>query len=242
MPSRCVRAALVSLAVIAFLWGQSFQRAAAQVPEENRKQVVEALGPPFIVFRDAVLDELKVSDEQREKLMQHIRDRIMETGPFLESLAEAGEEREKKLNEHKKIALEKLAKHLKEVLEPEQLTRLRQVTLQVEGAFALGQDDVRKELKITQDQMMKFAAIVRSCTKSRTAESRHNRGASRKRSDRKSSRFARSKARSLKPFSPTTRESSGKRCLARSLSWVISSSPDRGAQQPEKSFEGAVFW
>jgi hypothetical protein len=156
MPSSRFRAALMSLAVIAFLWGQSFQNAAGQVPEENRKQVVEALGPPFIVFRDAVLDELKVSDEQREKLMQHIRDRIMETGPFLESLAQAGEEREKKLNEHKKIALEKLAKHLKEVLEPEQLKRLRQVTLQVEGAFALGQDDVRKELKITQEQMMKF--------------------------------------------------------------------------------------
>ena len=200
MPSSRFRAALMSLAVIAFLWGQSFQKAAAQVPEENRKQVVEALGPPFIVFRDAVLDELKVSDEQREKLMQHIRDRIMETGPFLESLAQAGEEREKKLNEHKKMALEKLAKHLKEVLEPEQLKRLRQVTLQVEGAFALGQDDVRKELKITQEQMMKFAAIVQELHKKvepLIKEAPRNRGASRKRSDRKSSRFAKEQGQKL---------------------------------------------
>ena len=135
----------MSLAVIAFLWGQSFQKAAAQVPEENRKQVVEALGPPFIVFRDAVLDELKVSDEQREKLMQQTGPDHGNGGPFLESLAQDKEEREKKLNEHKKIALEKLAKHLKEVLEPEQLKRLQQVTLQVEERLALGQDDVRKE-------------------------------------------------------------------------------------------------
>jgi len=147
------------------LWGQSFQRAAAQVPEENRKQMVEALGAPFIVFRDKVLDELKVSDEQREKLMQMAMQQIMETGPFLDSLAESGQEREKKLNEHRKIALQKLAKNVKEVLQPEQMNRLRQVTLQREGSFALGQDEVQKELKITQEQMRKFMAIVQELQK-----------------------------------------------------------------------------
>ena len=118
------------------LWGQSFQKAAAQVPDEQRKQVVEALGTPFIVFREKVLDELKVSDEQKEKLMQHLMEQIMETGPFLDSLKhETGPEREKKLNEHRKNAREKLAKQLKEVLKPEQQNRLRQVTLQQEGSL-----------------------------------------------------------------------------------------------------------
>ena len=46
------------------------------------------------------------------------------------------------------------------MLQPGQLNRLRQVTLQQEGSFALGQEDVRKELKITQEQMMKFMAVV----------------------------------------------------------------------------------
>jgi hypothetical protein len=161
MTSRiCSRAGLMALAVAA-LWGPSFQRAAAQeVPEENRKQVVEALGPPFIVFREKVLDELKVSDDQREKLMQLVMEQIMETGPFLNSLAESGPEREKKLEEHRKNAREKLAGHLKDVLQPAQRDRLRQVTLQQEGAFALGQDDVRKELKISQEQMKKFMGVV----------------------------------------------------------------------------------
>ena len=158
------RVGVMALAVVA-LWGQSFQRAAAQVPDEQRKQVVEALGAPFIVFREKVLDELKVSDEQKDKLMQHLMEQIMETGPFLDSLPETGQEREKKLNEHRKNAREKLAKHLKEVLQPEQLKRLRQVTLQQEGSFALGQDDVRKELKITQEQMKKFMAVVQELQK-----------------------------------------------------------------------------
>jgi len=158
------RAGVMALAVVA-LWGQSFQRAAAQVPDENRKQLVEALGTPFIVFRDKVLDELKVSDEQKEKLMQHMMQQIMETGPFLDSLAQTGQEREKKLSEHRKIAHEQLAKLEKEVLQPGQRNRLRQVMLQQEGSFALGQDDVRKELKITQEQVAKFMAIVQDLQK-----------------------------------------------------------------------------
>lgn len=151
---------LIAVGLIAFL-AQSFQEAAAQLPEQNRKEMAEALGPPFIVFRDKVLDELKVSDEQREKLMQLAMEQIMETGPFLDSLKDApGPEREEKLKEHRKIAWEKLEKHEKEVLQPEQRKRLRQLTLQQEGGFALGQEDVRKELKITHEQEMKFSAIV----------------------------------------------------------------------------------
>jgi hypothetical protein len=167
MPSRIrFRLGVLAWSVVA-LWGASVQRAAAQVPpDEQRKQVVEALGPPFIVFRDKVMEELKVSDEQMEKLMQYAMEQIMETGPFLDSLPQTGQERERKLNEHRKNAQEKLAKHVKEVLQPGQLNRLRQVTLQQEGAFALGQDDVRKELKITQEQMKKFMAIVHELHKS----------------------------------------------------------------------------
>ncbi|MGP0067112.1 MAG: hypothetical protein ACLQGP_26400 [Isosphaeraceae bacterium] len=154
------RVGLMALAAAA-LWGQSFQRAAAQVPDENRKQLVEALGTPFIVFREKVLDELKVSDEQKERLMQPLMEQIMETGPFLDSLPESGQEREEKLAAHRKNAREKLAKLLKEVLQPDQLKRLRQVMLQREGAFALGEEGIRKELKITQEQLMKFMALTK---------------------------------------------------------------------------------
>ena len=72
-----------------------------------------------------MLDELKVSDEQREKLMQQAMEQITENGPFLNGLADSGREREQKLEEHRKLRAEKLAKHLKEVLQPGQLKRLR---------------------------------------------------------------------------------------------------------------------
>ena len=142
------------------VWAQAFQGAAAQAPEENRKQLMEALGTPFLVYRDKVLDELKVSALQREKLMQQAMEQIMETGPFLNALTETGLEHERKLNEHRKNAQEKLAKHLKEVLQPGQLTRLRQLKIQRERGFALAEEDVRKDLKISQEQLQKFMAIM----------------------------------------------------------------------------------
>ena len=83
MKSRIRFCVEVMVWTVVTLWAQSFQEAAAQVPEENRKQLMEALGTPFIVYRDKFLDELKVSDEQREKLMQQAMEQIMETGPFL---------------------------------------------------------------------------------------------------------------------------------------------------------------
>ena len=158
------RPGLIVLAMVA-LWGQQSQRAVAQVPDENRKELVNALGTPFIVVRDKVLDELKVSDEQKEKLLQYMMEQIMETGPFLDSLAGAGEEREKKLNEHRKKAHEKLAKVLKETLNADQLKRLRQIELQQERGFALGQAELVKELKITDQQRKQFVAITQEFQK-----------------------------------------------------------------------------
>jgi hypothetical protein len=87
------RVEVMAWALLAFL-GQSIQTAAAQAPpEENRKELMEALGPPFIVFREKLLDELKVSDDQREKLMQRAMEQIMETGPFLNALSDTAPDR-----------------------------------------------------------------------------------------------------------------------------------------------------
>ena len=159
------RLGLFALAMVALLGPATPERRRSGASDENRKELVNALGMPFIVFRDKVLEELKVSDEQKDKLLQHMMEQIMETGPFLDSLAEAGEEREKKLDEHRKKAREKLAKVLKETLKAEQLKRLRQIELQQEGAFALGQDELVKELKITDQQRQQFVAITQELQK-----------------------------------------------------------------------------
>ena len=132
------------------------------IPDEARKHVVEALGGgPFLVFRDKVQEELKLSDDQKQKLMEKFPDHAQETRNVFERIKDLKpEEREKELQSHRQKAREKLAPLLKETLKAEQLKRLRQLELRQEGSFALGRPEIVKELKITDEQRKQFMGIV----------------------------------------------------------------------------------
>jgi hypothetical protein len=133
----------------------------ADIPEEARRQLTEALGPPFQVFRDKVQEELALSDEQKEKLTKQLEATVQEAMQFFQQLeGKKPEEREKELHTYRQNAQEKLAVFLKDALKPKQLERLRQLELQVEGPFALGRPDVLKELKLTDEQRKQFMALV----------------------------------------------------------------------------------
>jgi hypothetical protein len=152
------------IAVLA-VWLFSGSAFAQDIPEEARKQLAEAVGGPYIVFRDKVQDDLMLSTEQKGKLEAVLPERLQETGTFLQRLEGVGPaEREKELAEYRPKAREKLAAVLKETLKEDQLKRLRQLVLQQEGAFALG-GEVGKELKVTDDQRKQFAAVVREMQK-----------------------------------------------------------------------------
>jgi serine/threonine protein phosphatase PrpC len=57
--------------------GQRARSIAHPQVEIHQGELVNALGTPFIVFCDNVLDELNVSDEQKEKLLKHVMEQIM---------------------------------------------------------------------------------------------------------------------------------------------------------------------
>jgi hypothetical protein len=137
-----------------------------QVPEEARRQLQEALGMPFVVFREKVQEELKLSDEQKQKLDDELQARVQEAMEFLQKLEGLKpEEREKELGEYRPKVHEKLATFVKATFNDDQLKRLRQVKLQLEGAFALGQPDVGKVLKLTDKQRMQFVSVVQDFQK-----------------------------------------------------------------------------
>ena len=58
--------------------------AAQEVPENARQMVGMVLSGPYVVFRAKVMDELKITDDQREKLSKRIFEQVEETGPFLD--------------------------------------------------------------------------------------------------------------------------------------------------------------
>jgi hypothetical protein len=131
------------------------------VPDEARRQITEALGVPFMVFRDKVQKELKVSDDQKQKLDDRLQDQFQEAMQLFQKLGGLKpEDREKELNSYRGKAQEKLAAFLKETLKADQLARLRQLQLQQEGLFALGHPEIGQKLQITDEQRKQFVALV----------------------------------------------------------------------------------
>lgn len=134
--------------------------------DEPGRRIAEALGPAFLVFRGRVQEELRPSADQKQKLDQRLQELVREHGPFFQKLAaENPEQREKKLQARREQARKQLSAFLEKTLNVEQLQRLRQVTLQQEGPFALGRPEVRKELKITDEQVKRFMVVVQEMQK-----------------------------------------------------------------------------
>jgi hypothetical protein len=133
-----------------------------QVPDEVRRQLHEALGGPFLIFRNKVQGELKLSDEQKQELAQLLPRHIQATMKFFETVNDkAPPEREKQLQSHRQKSHEKLLASLKERLQPRQLERLHQLVLQQEGPFILmGPSEAAGTLKITDEQRLQLLGLI----------------------------------------------------------------------------------
>jgi hypothetical protein len=135
-------------------------------PEDARRQITETLGPPFLVFRDKVQEELKLSNEQKKKLEKRLQDTVQGAMQFFQKLGGmTPEEREKELHAYVEKAQENLTAFLQGLLQEEQFKRLRQVMLQRDGLLALGNAEVMKELEITDQQRQQFFEVVQEMQK-----------------------------------------------------------------------------
>jgi hypothetical protein len=133
-----------------------------EIPEQARRQLVQMLGPVFLVFRDKVQEELRLSDKQKVRLNKRLQKLVPKAMQFFATLGDKKpEQREKETQSYRQKVGDKLATFLKGSLTDAQRKRLRQLELQQEGAFALGRPDIGKELKITQEQQKQFTVVVR---------------------------------------------------------------------------------
>jgi hypothetical protein len=140
---------------------------ADEIPDQARKQIVEVLGGPFVVYRDKVQEELKLSEEQKGKLLQKFPDYVQKTMKVFEKVKDLKPpEREKEIQEHRQKSDQELSALLKDVLDAKQQERLFQLQLQQAGAFALlGQNDAFLKLKITDEQRKRFMEVVQEMHK-----------------------------------------------------------------------------
>jgi hypothetical protein len=137
------------------------------IPDEARKQLVEALGGPFIIFRSNVQEDLKLAEAQKQQLLAKLPDYVQETMQRFEALKDAiPQEREQAMQEYRRKADAKLTALLKDVLDTKQQDRLFQVQLQQAGVFALlGQNPAFAKLKITNEQRQRFMTEVENMHK-----------------------------------------------------------------------------
>ena len=145
------------------MMGVSAQTAGQDIPEEARKKLRHDLGGSFLVSRDKVQEELKLTKEQKEKLEQHLRKLVPDAMQFFQKIEGLKpEERKKELKAYRQKAQEKLAAVLKETLNVAQRTRLRQLELQREG---LREGEIWQDLQVTDEQRKQFVAVIQQAQK-----------------------------------------------------------------------------
>jgi Spy/CpxP family protein refolding chaperone len=114
-------------------------------------------GGAMLLSNKSVQKELKVTDEQTEKLNTLATETMTKNRERFAGLADATpEERQSKMRE----AQAELHKSLDGVLKTEQVKRFKQIELQVGGLMAFNQPRIQEALKLTDDQKSKVKEIA----------------------------------------------------------------------------------
>lgn len=145
---RLVAAAAVAVLAVAPAWAQGFMPG---MP----------MNPLQLMTEKAVREELKLSDDQVQKASEALK----KQAPKREGLRDfEPEERVKKMNELIKEANQTAVT----ILKPEQMKRLREIHLQLQGPQAFHSPGVVRELKITDEQKEKIQELQKEAHKEMT--------------------------------------------------------------------------
>jgi Spy/CpxP family protein refolding chaperone len=115
-----------------------------------------ALTETALLNAEKVQKELKITDEQKEKITAALREARPGGRDAFGGQNASQEERRKAVEEFQKKAAE-AGKKAKETLTAEQSKRLREIYLQVAGTEALNNEEVAAALKISDDQKKQLA-------------------------------------------------------------------------------------
>ena len=144
--------------------GENAPEADSRTPEEVRNKLVHELGSAFLVFREKVQVELKLTPEQQDKLETRLKKLLPEAIEVLQKIEGLDRSaREKAVRAYRESMGEKLAAVPKETLNEGQRVRLRQLETQREGLFGAG--GIWDELKLTQAQRKQFVAAIQQAQK-----------------------------------------------------------------------------
>lgn len=148
----------VMTAVLAGLLASPLQ---AQIPPRAAlvSLLQDGVGKPLLLANAKVKQEIKLTDEQDDRIRQIIREVGNKYGP---EFRKTGLERERLV----KVGMEaiqetrdRLNKALPDILSPDQLQRLDQIQIQANGIIAFKRPDVQEKLKLTLRQKLELLKI-----------------------------------------------------------------------------------
>jgi hypothetical protein len=134
------------------------------IPDQVRMRLRHELGGAFLVSRETVQKELKLTGEQREKVDQHLRELVPDALSWFQKVENmTPDERQKEVGPYRRQANLKLDTMLKETLTDAQYARLGQLEHQREGLF--GGDEIWNELQVTDEQRQQFVSEIQQTQK-----------------------------------------------------------------------------
>ena len=129
---------------------------------EARRHLLHELGGPYFVSRDKVQAELKLSDEQQQKLQEKLSADLLESRDLHGKLKNLkGMEREKLLQP----SYVKLETFLQENLTVDQLKRFQQLKLQYDTPSIMLRPEIGTKLNVTDNQRQQFMEAIRGMQK-----------------------------------------------------------------------------
>ena len=130
--------------------------------EEARRHLLHELGGPYFVSRDKVQVEMKLSDEQKQKLQEKLSTDLLEAQNLLGQLKNLkGGEREKLMQP----SYDKLEAFLQQNLTADQLKRFQQLQLQYDIPSIMLRPEIVSKLHITDQQRQQFMAAIQDMQK-----------------------------------------------------------------------------
>lgn len=129
--------------------------------DQRVQMLIGMLGSRFVVFQNAVMDDLRVSSKQRAELMRLKNLEFEKSSRLMQQIQQQPPPaRHRQLQKHRTEADSRLRKQLSLVLTETQQVRLRQIQRQHQGLFALSEPTVATRLGLTNEQRRKFMGIV----------------------------------------------------------------------------------
>jgi len=113
-------------------------------------------GGAALLSNKSVQKELKVTDEQAEKLNTFAREMLDKQREEFQASRDLSQEERRERARNRAI---ELVKGMGQILKPEQVKRFEQLQLQQSGAGAFSSPRVQEELKLTDDQQSKLREI-----------------------------------------------------------------------------------